>query len=163
MARRRKRKNRALGAAKGPVSCPRPGYGQTLAGTLVGDMVNGAVAVGGAIGGALLLSGVVPWNIQRPSDVKRAAVGAMLGGTVGYVAGIPLAMLADRSILRSKDCPRAGLGRLFGARVAKGAVVGGAIYAARAITPEHARKVVPLVSVAGLFATVPLTQAIIRT
>lgn len=145
------------------MSCPRPGYGHTLAGTLVGDVVNGAVAVGGAIGGAMLLGGVVPWNVQRAADIKRVAVGTALGAAAGYVVGIPLAMLADRSILRSKDCPRAGLGRLFGARVAKGVVVGGAVYATRAITPEHARKVVPLVSVAGLFATVPLTQAIIRT
>ena len=140
----------ALGA---PSSCPRPTYGRTLGGTLVGDVVNVTTAGLGVVGGYFL---------GRSANAQKTALAAGAGGAVGYLAGIPLAMLADRAILRGPDCPNASLGRLFGARLAKGAIVGGVGLAAARILPDHAKVVRPVVSVAGLFATVPLTQTIIR-
>lgn len=160
MAKRRTRKlsartlarYKALGSAL-PAACPRPTYGRTLAGSLVGDLTQLIFIGAGAGAGAMIARGMG----ASPQGTMLAVVG---GGVVGGLGGIYPSLAADRAILRGSDCPNASLGRLFGARLAKGAVISAAVMGARAIEPKHAPKIV---SAIGAFAAVPLTQAIIRT
>lgn len=162
MARRRRRKSRALKGAA--ASCPRPTYGRTLGGTVIGDVITGVFVVGGMFGGAAFAK-------SRESDPtsmeagKKILLGGIAGGAVGGLASIYPSLLADRRTIKGPGCSRASIGRLFVSRFARAGAIGAAAAGVNALplTGRTAAALYPAVTAVGLLATVPLTQAIIRT